>query len=405
MSVYTQYGTGGINSVTDIAVDESYSGFEGIFRMIEESSANEHAIFESIINQDFAEVYNSINPAIVSESQLEAIQEANVKAIWSKVVDFIENIGKKILGIIKNLRDKIQMVFIRDGKELVKKYESQVNTKLAKQGLTKMKYKYSKPTGNYGNGTLESKLSTGDLYSFLNSYTSVMDTLLKSEIKQSVGNKLGGASTDPAKFNADENAEYIKKNPVFKPYTDEQKIEIYEEALGRLVDTSPLTAKEFAKEFDQYVFEEEKEEEGLNKSFLTAIMNSLTGGKKELETLKKHETSTNNSIKKMKSEAEKVERETNRAIGTGATNLNTRTNMIASKVTTALGIYSKVSGAYYAALGASIKKDLKQCRSIFTKAATYNQKESVNDQAILLAAIGETSDYEVDEMFDNTVFI
>lgn len=403
MSVYSQYGMGTSSASSNIIADESYSGFEGAFRMIEESVQNEHAIFEAIIKQDFAEAYNRINPAIVSESQLVAIQEANGTGVWGKILDFIESIGAKIMGIIKTLMDKIQSVFIRDGKELVKKFEKQINAKMAQGKYTKMKFKYSKPKNEgISNDTLESKL-TGVLKTTLEDCSNLFSKAV--EVKKLNDDSLKHTGS-MAKFGS---AEYNHTGTTtkIKPFTEDDKIDMLEKALGGLAGTGSSTIKEFNKDFDAYVFNDIEEIEGYSSALNTTIKENLTETKKNLDTLSKNKRSTESFIASLRKQTKDIQKKATDAMGKDKAYTNDvyKGNAVAGRVNTCLSIYSKVSANYYGALGSAIKKDLKQCRSIYVKAATYNQKQSVEDQAILMTAVRESSDYEVDEMFDSMVLV
>ena len=45
------------------------------------------------------------------------------------------------------------------------------------------------------------------------------------------------------------------------------------------------------------------------------------------------------------------------------------------------------------------KEHIKQCRAVWIKAAAYNQKKAPYEEATLLEAMADVSDYEVEEMF------
>ena len=51
----------------------------------------------------------------------------------------------------------------------------------------------------------------------------------------------------------------------------------------------------------------------------------------------------------------------------------------------------------YSAWGAAFKKNYAQCRAVFIKAATY-KKKSAKNEAALLEAVVDVSNYEVDQM-------
>jgi len=388
MSVYSQYGSSIFDE--EITANESYAGLSGAFKMITDSIQNEHAIFEAVIEQDFAEAYNKINSAIVSESQLEVIQESGIKTVWSKVVEFIKTVGEKILGIIKTLKDRIQAVFIRDGKQLVDKYKKQVYEAYNTGKLAKMTFKYVEPAYRKDKKTLDDRLATSNLFVALNQLTKEKMT-----------------KVNPNRYDSKENPAYDPsgKQTDLKPFTDEEKKDIFDDALNRIIGSNS-DAKSFAKDFEEKFFGEVEEKEGLSKDLLDEIVKTLQTGKESLDQLDKEHKATSNKIKTLERDAKKVEKETLELLRSADAKLNTyKANVIASKVMALTSIWSNVSGRYYGALGAVIKKDLKQCRAIFVKAATYNHKKPANEQVELLEAVEQVSNYEVDEMFADAEMI
>lgn len=387
MSVlYSQYGTGSTTTDSDIVANESYTGLSGAFQMIAESADNEHAIFEAVIGQDFAEAWNKINPAVVSESQLEAIQEASVKGIWSKVVEFVKKLGEKIMGIIKTLKDKIQMAFIKDGKELVKKYGKQVNTAYNQGKLSKMKFKYAKvKTSGVAGKTLEDAIGGSKLMTELNAR---FDQGQKTVY--TISSSDDGDAYDASKGAGDE----------YKPYTTDQRTEILDAAFGSIVGGS-TDSKNFEKDFDEAVFEDAEDIEGLDSTMLALIVSILEGNKGANKTLDSNEKATRKTIKEIETKAKKVESESFKKFSEKSVTKETaRVNATAGKVITLCNIYSTVAGRYYGTLGNVIKKEFKQARAAFTKAATYNPKQSANEQVDFLTAVAEASDWEVDMLFD-----
>jgi hypothetical protein len=388
MSVYSQYRTGNDDTNSDIIANESYFGVAGAYRMIQESSDNEHAIFEAVINQDFCEAFNKIDNSVVSESELVSIQEATVKEIWSKVVEFLGKIGEKIMGLIRTLKTKLQMLFTKDGKTLVKNHLKQVNSASNEGKLSKMKFKYAAPKSAYANTTLEGKISGSKLM------VDLSERINKSTNDVRDTNRVGGDS----KYNPDDKDAF--KDDFWKPISTEARTNYIEDALGKITGSS-TDAKSFNKNFDESLFEEAKDEEGLSDTVLKTIVSVLEGNKDEMEALNKNERATSKTVKELTANAKKKETEMAKLSGSKDYSYNNKaTNLVASQVITLANVYSVVAGKYYGELGSAFKKNYKQCRAIFTKAATYNPKQSANEQVELLTGVEESSDYEVDEMFD-----
>ena len=125
MAVYSQFASGSFDGEAIVA-NESYVGAIGAYQMMEESSMNQHAIFEHVLGCDFVEA--QANFGYVSESTYEAINEASGEGIFSKVIAFFKKMIEKIKGIIQNMINKVKAVFTKDGKKLVSKFEKTINT-------------------------------------------------------------------------------------------------------------------------------------------------------------------------------------------------------------------------------------------------------------------------------------
>ena len=89
MAVYSQFATGGFDDDA-IAANESYVGAIGAYQMMEESSMNQNAIFNHVLGCDFVEA--QADHGFVSESTLEAVNEASEGGIFAKVVAFFQKL-------------------------------------------------------------------------------------------------------------------------------------------------------------------------------------------------------------------------------------------------------------------------------------------------------------------------
>lgn len=384
MATYSQYATGGFGSDT---IDESYNGIEGAFRLIEENSINEHAIFEHIIGQDFAEVMAK-NGAI-SESSYESILESEASGLWGKFVEFIEKIKNKILGILRNFKNRIQMIFIKDGKELVNKYDKVILKKLNSSGLTKMKFKYSKVK------------STSPVTPEGVTKNSICNTLDKSKITELTNNAIGSIRWMRKledEGNAGKTQQDIDPNHAWdddKAITDDEKENLKDALLTQWLGSN-TDSKSFQEDLFDKVFEDEEEIEGLDFSLYAQIKDILSNGKKLLDTIDKEEKLAKKYYTELKKQAEEHQKVFLRGKNTI---IAQHGNKLVSRATTLTTLGSSCVTTMYAGFSAVVKKQLKQARAVFTKAVTYNQKASANEQASLLEAVVEVSNYEVDEMF------
>ena len=129
-----------LGSNIDVVANESYVGTAGAYRAMCEGYQNSYSIFESCIGLDFMEA--AVVNEGVDEYEFAVVQESFVGDFFNKIKEFLLKLLEKIKGIIKSFITKVVGTFTKDGKELVKKYKDDI----LKKDLSKMKYKYAKPT-------------------------------------------------------------------------------------------------------------------------------------------------------------------------------------------------------------------------------------------------------------------
>lgn len=385
MSVYSQYATG---ASADVAVDESYDGLVGIYRMIEESALNEHAIFEHVIACDFAEAYT--NNGAMNESSLEAINEASMGEIWGKVKEFLKKMWEKILGIIKNLITKIQSVFIRDGKELVKKYDKQLLEKMNTSKLSKMPVKYKK---------LSSKSKTVDVNSadwFKNGITDVIDKsdLGKAYSAQVTAAKNFNGAVDSSTTKWADVDDKVKDKEDKKPYTTDAIQDFKDDALtaflGSSTDTKSFASDLMEESFDDY------DEEGFTTTDYTYCKEILENSKKVLNFLKKQETLAKKYYKDDIKDIEDIQKKHTKDLSSKDFTASAGwARVYASRAIQLNSARSAVVGTMFAGVTSVYKKAASEARSMWVKAASYGGKT----ESTFLEAVAEVSDWEVEEMF------
>ena len=379
MSTYSQYGIGSFEEAVE--ADLTYSGLAGAYRMVEENAINEHNIFEAVIGRDFMEAY--AKQGAVTESALEAVNEASMTEIWGKVVDFIKKIGEKILGIIQNLKNKIQSVFIRDGKELVKKYDKVINEKMNKGHLAKMKFKYAKfDNSNKAFGGVFAELQATEL-----------GKTIETKLNTSKAGSIENSTTTDAGMDA------LRNMDEYKPLTQEKKDEYRDAFYAHFV--SGADAKSFAKDFDKAAFADAEEKEGFDSAIRTTCEDFLKNGGDSIKDLETDEKNCKKWIKERMDEAKKIQTEMNKAISNTKNAASAyKANGLAGQVISLCNVASAGTTAVIGAVGTAYKKQMKQCRSIYIKAATYGGKTEATDIEFL-TAVEEASNYEVDLMFED----
>lgn len=413
MAVYSQFATGSFDGESIVA-NESYVGAIGAYQMMAESSMNEHAIFEHVLGCDFVEA--QANHGYVSESTLEAVNEASGKGIFSKVIAFFKKLGEKIKGIIQNMINKISAMFIKDGKQLVKKFEETIRKKMNNDTYdNNFKYKWCKPQG-------DTTIVASDIEDIIfsvklsgsgnSSYKGYDINMMLSNGFKSV---LGGARDNREEFrnvdktNKDANKrreedlnKQIEKdrdedNTYYKTITQDDIDDYKEDMLSALLGES-TDASSFAKDLDEKLFDTEETKEGLDGADLSDIKNYLSNESKIVKNMDKAKRDVDKAIKKITDEAKRIEKEMDKASGKeGFSKVGKLAQVKASNVTKMGNVCSACNSIYFSAVGAAIKKHYAQCRAVYIKAATYNKK-SAKHEAALLEAVVDVSNYEVDQM-------
>ena len=179
-----------------------------------------------------------------------------------------------------------------------------------------------------------------------------------------------------------------------------------ETALGEICKTfgndvgGTVTAKEFPKEFHDAIFEDEEEKDKFS-DVQDSIAGILQGGKKILDGIDSAQKQSDRSFKEIRTRASNVQKSMQKANESKTTQSTyaAAANRLAGRTTTCLNIISRVSGMAFSAATAVTKEYIKQCRAVWIKAAAYNQKKAPYEEATLLEAMADVSDYEVEEMF------
>ena len=402
MAVYSQFATGGFDDDA-IASNESYVGAIGAYQMLEESSMNQNAIFNHVLGCDFVEA--QADHGFVSESTLEAVNEASESGIFGKVVAFFQKLVEKIKGIINNMIKKIEAMFTKDGKKLVNKFKKDVQQKMNNGEFTdSFKYKWSK----FNESKTPDKTATLD-NDFFEAKAKVAG-VNEIDIKAMLWNAKEFI-TNQNKYTTD--ASDTEKNLLQKAYDDADKEEnhalnqITSDALSDYKDAAlsawlgkTTSVSDFAKDVDDEFFPDgEQEEEGLTNARLTSIISFLENDSKTVSALNKSKSLTE---KKIKNDWIKPAQEINKKMNNLSSKKSFRiwgayARSVSSNVITMGNALTACSTMIYAAWGAAFKKNYAQCRAVFIKAATY-KKKSAKNEAALLEAVVDVSNYEVDQM-------
>lgn len=139
MGIYSMNRT--VLSENDFIADESYANAFGAYRMMIEAKNNDLTLFNNVIQLDFQEAYANISGDEALMESVIALQEAGAAGIWQSLIDLLKKIGNKIKAIFDKFIAKLNGMFTKDTKALLKKYES----KFSSAYLSKMSLKGYKP--------------------------------------------------------------------------------------------------------------------------------------------------------------------------------------------------------------------------------------------------------------------
>lgn len=391
MATFSQYGVGGFSGGT-IAADESYIGALGAFQMMEESAQNERAVFEFVLGCDFAEA--ATNNGVMTESEFEAINEASTGGIFSKVVDFFKKMAAKIKGIFKNVIDKINAMCTKDGKELVRKFDKQINEKLnnGEYNDDKFSYKWCE-VNDFDFDYVKMYMTKIKCTNAVNDNDIYQAMVGARQLKKFIDS---GVDDDADKKDLDD----YNKSDDSKALTSDELKDYKDAALSSLLGES-TEASTFANDVDEKSFESEDTIEGLTSSRIDECVKVLKGADKCIRDLEKQQTTTEKYIRdKFIKPAENIEKELknrsrNNSKNYGAASAAARS--LAQCVISMGNVLTSCSGMAVTANIAAVKKYYKQCRALYIKAATYTKKRAKNE-ATLLEAYVDVSNNEVDEM-------
>lgn len=401
MAVYSQFATGGFDDDA-IAANESYVGAIGAYQMMEESSMNQNAIFNHVLGCDFVEA--QADHGFVSESTLEAVNEASEGGIFAKVVAFFQKLVEKIKGIINNMIKKIEAMFTKDGKKLVNKFKKDVQQKMNNGEFTdSFKYKWNKfnesmtpdKTATLNNDFFEVEGKVGKATANINTVLRAAKTYFEQQDKaKSDANSTDQDQLQKAYADAERNEEHN-----LNQMTSDALSDYKDAALSAWLGTS-TSVSDFAKDVDETFFPDgEEQEEGLSNARLSSIISFLENDSKTVSALEKSKSLTE---KKIKNDWIKPAQEINKKMNNLSSKKSFRLSgayarSISSNVITMGNALTACSTMIYSAWGAAFKKNYAQCRAVFIKAATY-KKKSAKNEAALLEAVVDVSNYEVDQM-------
>ena len=386
--------------VEDVEPDLSYFGQAGADRILAEAAQNDLKMFDAIIANDFQEAYltKAMNEGANCADQIVALQEASVGGIFGRLKEFLKKIWAKIKGLIESFITKIRGAVTSDNKKLVDKFKKQINNGSSK--LSKMKYKWSKP---------KKELTFGIGEKYKSDTADAVRKILASDSYDAISSSKGLAKDCYDLEKALEDDDYDDKE------------------LSRIIDNkiTATSVSDFAKDAHEYFFEDEDEEDGTFNSIQTNIMSTLINSETNTKNLRKAQESLDKYFKEEIKKAQKMEDTALKAVGhekdsdwsisrngpsVNKVQANDDVTYNGSKIkapalwakigATLQNYFSHLQSNYTRILNAemaAITFNIKQCRRVWIQAASYAVK-SVKEDAMLFDAIGESADFETDQL-------
>ena len=121
MGVYTTSTAVNESSIEDMLFSEAeLASFNPMGFMVDTYRADQ-ALFEALIEVDFAEVYNENGMISLTEAEQEESKEVSKKGVWQTIKEKIEAAIKWVAGMFSKAMQQLEKVFASD-KKLVEKY-------------------------------------------------------------------------------------------------------------------------------------------------------------------------------------------------------------------------------------------------------------------------------------------
>lgn len=362
MGIFSQNYRPGFNNYT-VEAAEGYGGPGADSKIMLECYQNDMALFEGLISSDFHAAYAAINGSVTEST---VITEGAIGDFFKKIKEMFLKLIEKIKGLVKSFMTKFVAVFIKDNKELVKKYHKQVMANLndKTKKMNEMTFKMHK-------NVYESD--------YINIITiKDFDLLYDKTMKETRG------ITDAQKFND------------MKDTLEEETIN----DLNKILDENITSLSELRASAIKSSLGEEEEFEGYTSKLNTFIEKTLSESSTTLKSAKSAQDEAERKCKKVVNSAESEQKKASN-LKNGellymydSTQASAYTALMYKAATLDQQVVTSLMGAQLEAL----KVALKDCRAVYIKAAA---RRAVREDALLFDMIDEASNYEVDTMFES----
>lgn len=377
MGIYSKNGTSlGDYNVENVVAREGYESSFGAALIMMESAVNEEKMFEYIIRQDLTEAASRIAGVAIDES-VEIIQEG-VQELGASIKKMIMSAWEKIKGLFKSFLAKFDSVIMRDTKALFNKHK----TEFVKNTGKLKKWKWSK---------LKTELTCAHGVDKANSEFNGLCDLAKADPEKlqeeisdgtALENVLSGAAgnTDRKSFAKDYHNYFFDDDETFTDETVGSDI--------RGIISSVMTD-------NKLVSNAKKSADAVDKAFSTMLKSVDTAIKSLSTKVVAKDYNGSGTEVKYKDNTKymgNLDKDSNQPKD-GSVSMK-KLNALRAAVTTTQTGYNMITGAYLN----EVKFQIKQCRRVFGQIISMR---AAKNEAVLLDAIGESAEYEIDSTFDS----
>lgn len=360
MGIYSNNST--YLSDNDIVANEAYATSTGALELMVECQKNDLALFNYGIGLDFQEAaaYAS-NDEYMMES-VDYLNEASATGIWHSFIELVKKVAAKIKAIFEKFIAKLNSLFIRDTKELLKKYETKFDT----NDISHMSVKHYRPIKEY------------DVDSVLE-----LDTFRNIKL-DNMQSRFSG------KNDASEITKEIKKKEKFLSI-----------AIKGQTESDTYTFERFSEDLERKMMDPETDADGAVDRQKDTIKEVLRNNH-IITNIDKKKRACLKTLDGLKREAEKASKEADRAEyqADGEVSASTIKGRAVSRANAAVTELNNATAACTEAFSEytrNLKKIISQCKKVFVMGATYVPH---NNSSILLNAYGEVLEEEVMNYFD-----
>lgn len=230
MGIFSQNNKLGLGAMT-VEAAAGYGGVDAGAKIKLENYQNDMALFTAIIESDFnstkAQYEGSVSEATV-------ITEGTAANLFNKIKELFKKLWEKLKGMIQSFMVKFVAVFVRDNKELVKKYHKQIMKQFAASDKRYSEMEFKMTEGYYKWLTGDKSVDKLDIEGFATSFQAAVtgeahtDTSkdeisekVKAIVLHTVGSSLGLSSLDDLndlKKELDE--KYVGDKETYTGYTE-----------------------------------------------------------------------------------------------------------------------------------------------------------------------------------------